>query len=208
MFTNSEIIFQKQKTCIPSPSPLRRAKQVPNFMNCIEGNKKIIGQIINVLQLIDNQTYAQSLDIFKGASIGQHFRHIIDFYLCLLKGMESGVIDYASRDRNPNIEVDAHYAQAAFQQVFHAIEQISESQPLQIIGDFSDHSHAGRPLLHSSAGRELMFAHDHAVHHLAIIKIGMQTVAPYLELNSNLGVAPSTVKYRSETPLAASKNKH
>lgn len=166
-------------------------------MNCIEGNKKMIGQITDLLNSIDNQTYTKPLDIFNGSSIGQHFRHILDFYLCLIKGTESGIIDYAHRDRDPIMESDTAHAKAIFTRIANSIEKLTEERALHVWGDFSNHSYEERPLLGSSVGRELMFAHDHAVHHLAIIKIGIEAAAPELNIDKNLGVAPSTVKHRS-----------
>lgn len=167
------------------------------IMNCIEGNKQMIGQITDLLNSIDNQTYTKPLDIFNGSSIGQHFRHILDFYLCLIKGIESGIIDYAHRDRNPVMESDTEHAKAIFTHIIDSIEKLSEDKPIQVWGDFSNYSFEESPLLGSSIGRELMFAHDHAVHHLAIIKIGIEAAAPELNIDKNLGVAPSTVKHRS-----------
>ncbi|MDX1943674.1 MAG: hypothetical protein SFU99_24115 [Saprospiraceae bacterium] len=165
-------------------------------MNCIEGNRQIIEQIIKLLEVIDNQIYAKPLDIFKGSTLGQHFRHILDFYLCLLKGTKSGVIDYANRDRDPAIESDAQYAKTIFQRVSDSIIQLLEADMMQVYGDFSNQSYEQRPLLQSSIGRELMFAHDHAVHHLAMIKVGIDVIGVPLNIDSNVGVAPSTIKHR------------
>ena len=165
-------------------------------MNCIEGNRQIIEQITKLLDIIDNQVYTKPLDIFKGSTVGQHFRHILDFYLCLLKGTKSGVIDYANRDRDPAIESDAQYAKTIFLRVSDTVMQLLETDTTQVYGDFSNESYEHRPLLHSSIGRELMFAHDHAVHHLAMIKIGIDAAGVSLTMDSNVGVAPSTIKHR------------
>ena len=52
--------------------------------------------------------------------------------------------------------------------------------------------------IHSSIGRELMYAYDHAIHHLAMVKIGMNVHYPEVSINKDLGVAPSTLKYRKQ----------
>lgn len=170
-------------------------------MNCREGNQHIIQQMTNLLDRMDNQIYAQPLEVFKGASIGQHFRHILDFYLCLLRGIPEGIIDYASRDRNPLAETDVQYIQQAFCHISQTMDQFSEEAPVKVWGDFSTQV-TQRPELVSSIGRELMFAYDHAVHHLAMIKIGIAAVAPTLQLDHTLGIAPSTIKHRTQsTPV-------
>ncbi len=168
-------------------------------MNCIEGNRQIINQISGLLSELDNEIYTRPIEIFKGASVGQHFRHIADFYLCLLKGVKNGVTDYALRERDARIETDSHYALEIFTQISNAIAHISENLSLRVLGDFSGKTYDPRPLLESSAGRELMFAHDHAVHHLAMIKIGIEVAAPHISISDDLGVAPSTMKYRIDT---------
>jgi hypothetical protein len=55
----------------------------------------------------------------------------------------------------------------------------------------------------SSIGREMQYAFDHAVHHLAIIRIGAEIHCPEIVCDPELGVAPSTLKYqkaRKPTP--------
>lgn len=153
-----------------------------------------------LLDTLNNDLYAQPLDIFKGSSIGQHFRHILDFYLCLIKGIQAGIVDYTSRDRNPLAESDVHFTKTFFFEVAETLEGMSEEQPIQVWGDFSAKDVA-RPQLLSSIGRELMYAYDHAVHHLAIIKIGMTVIAPDLKIDQNIGVAPSTIKHREAAQI-------
>ena len=163
-------------------------------MTCREGNQQMIQQMTHLLNQLNNEMYAQPLDIFKGSSIGQHFRHILDFYLCLIKGIQEGMVDYARRDRNPLVESDVNFTKSVFEEV---------EQPLQVLGDFSD-KEVTRPYLLSSIGRELMYAYDHAVHHLAMIKIGIAVAAPDLVIDQNIGVAPSTIKHRSAVQTVGS----
>jgi hypothetical protein len=44
--------------------------------------------------------------------------------------------------------------------------------------------------------RELTYNIEHAIHHMAIMKIGVREIAPYIPLDENFGVAVSTVRYR------------
>lgn len=169
-------------------------------MNCKEGNQQIITQMITLLEKLDNPIYALPLDIFKGSSIGQHFRHILDFYICVINGAQCGTVDYADRKRNPLAESDVEFTKLAFSQIAETLQQFAEEEGIRVRGDFSTHS-TERPELLSSIGRELMFAYDHAVHHLAMIKIGIEMAMPQFPLDNNLGVAPSTIKHRNELVL-------
>ena len=165
-------------------------------MNCIQGTKSIFHQISNLLKNVDEPAYVQPLVLFDGATLGQHFRHIFDFYHCLIRGVEKGIIDYSDRERDPAIEQDPHQALRAFEGIGPMLDGMKESILVQVRADFSDWGNAPRPILSSSIGRELMFAHDHALHHLAIIRIGLQTAFPHLGFPKNLGLSPATVKHR------------
>ncbi len=165
-------------------------------MNGNTGTRLILDQIIEVLQQIDGDTYKQPLSLFSGASFGQHFRHIFEFYECLVKGSDIRKIDYALRKRNPLVEQDVHAAMTAFHQLKEPISSLDESRQLIVVSEYSTSSNENRMLVNSSVGRELMYAYDHAIHHLAIIRMGLQTNCPQVSIPSDLGVAPSTVKYR------------
>ena len=44
--------------------------------------------------------------------------------------------------------------------------------------------------------RELTYNIEHAVHHMAIIKIGIREVAPYVVIPGDFGIAVSSLRYR------------
>lgn len=171
-------------------------------MDCKTGTKNIITQIVQLLDKVDKEQYTRPLSIYNGSSLGQHFRHIFDFYQCLVDGISQGEIDYASRSRDPRIEQDPHYAQGVFGEVLTGIAELCEYEMVKVVADFSTNMADSRPSLSSTIGRELMFAHDHAVHHIAIIKIGFQQTFPEIPVSLEVGVAPSTLKHRAgQVPL-------
>ncbi|MBK9491560.1 MAG: DinB family protein [Haliscomenobacter sp.] len=167
-------------------------------MNGKEGISNIVMQINDILIDIESNLYKMPLGIYNGSSIGQHFRHIYDFFRCLVYGAQENVVDYASRERDLQIEQDPRFALAAFHRELDYLLTLDEQMPLSVRADFSTQSDVGRPEYPSSVGRELMFVHDHAVHHLAMIKIGLQNEAPDLLKDKNFGVAPSTIKFRQQ----------
>lgn len=171
-------------------------------MDCKTGTKNIIAQIVQLLEVLNREQYTRPLSIYNGSSLGQHFRHIFDFYQSLLAGIPHGAIDYAKRARDHQIEQDTQYAQGAFQEILEGISELNEYKTVQVVADFSTNVADSRPALPSTIGRELMFAHDHAVHHIAIIKIGFQQTFPEIPIPLEVGVAPSTLKYRAgQVPL-------
>ena len=166
-------------------------------MNSKEGTLQMNGAILRLLENIEDADYRKNLPMFSGSSLGSHFRHILDFYTCLLKGIDEGIVDYAKRERDPSIESNTHAAQQAFERINDAIALLNDNCPLTVRADFSGDE---RPLVQSSIGRELMFAYDHTIHHLAIIKIGIISNFPSISIDENLGVAPSTLKNQSGGP--------
>ena len=167
-------------------------------MNAKKGLLHLSREITDILGQINPEDYSAPLDLLNGASLGQHFRHILDFFHCLALAGENGVVDYANRERNPAAEADPHYTAKAFEHVLNKIERMDEATFLQMRADFRDITEEQRTLYPTSAGREMTFVHDHAIHHLAMINIGIKEYCPYISRPEYFGVAPSTIKYRMD----------
>lgn len=172
-------------------------------MNCKEGNELMLRQIDALLEQVDPDIYARPLDLFGGSSVGQHIRHILNFYQAVLAGVERGMIDYSLRERDPRIEVDPGIARETFGAIATTLQGLDENYILPVLADFVPEKEALRPAVSSSVGRELMYAFDHAVHHLAIVKIGLRQAQPGLPLQEELGMAPSTLQYQKEKKAAS-----
>lgn len=155
-------------------------------------------QIMSVLEQLTDSQYHLSLDIFNGSTVGEHVRHIFDFYNCICFCSDGVDIDYNCRERNPLIESERKTAIASFSQLVNEISRFEDTKVVNVITDFSTDESEERPVVLSSIGRELMYAYDHAVHHLAIIKMGIKSAFPEIVLNDHIGIAPSTIKYQSK----------
>ena len=166
-------------------------------MKCVIGVLSNIDQILHLLKSLTDQEYAEPLELFNGSTMGQHVRHIFDFYNTVLKGSVVGVVDYASRERNPRIEIDTMFTIKSFQSMKESMIDLNESEQLSAISDFNGEEEGGRVEVISSVGRELMYAFDHSIHHLAIIKMGAKVHFPDVVLEDSLGIAPSTKRYQS-----------
>ena len=165
-------------------------------MNYTTRLTEISTQLLSLLNQLDNTSYSQNLKILSNASIGQHFRHILDFYNCLIIGAATGRIDYAKRARNPQIETDIAFTKCFLEEMCKKMAKLEESQTIELSVDVLEEENAY--FVPSSIGRELLYAFDHTIHHLAIIKIGVENHFPNIQLSQELGVAPSTLKYRNQ----------
>lgn len=155
----------------------------------------LVQQINHVISQLTPAQYHRPLPEFDGSSLGQHFRHILEFFQCLEDGCQSGTVDYAARNRNPVYETNPEIASAAFEAFDYALPKFDLAQPIQVRAEFGADA---RPCYESTIGRELLFVYDHAIHHLAIIKIGLICHYPDISVDKDLGVSPSTVKARAK----------
>ena len=54
--------------------------------------------------------------------------------------------------------------------------------------------------IRSNYHRELAYNVEHAIHHMALIKIGVKENAPYVQLPDDFGIASSTIRYKKQQP--------
>jgi uncharacterized damage-inducible protein DinB len=155
-----------------------------------------IHQITDLLDQLEAHEYRRPLPEYNGSTLGQHFRHILEFFICLKKGLPEGVVDYASRERNLLYEDSPGIAKAALESFAETLERLEPEQNLLFVAEFGNQE---RPAYQSTLGRELAFVYDHAIHHLAIIKIGLHCQFPHIQTDRDLGVSPSTIKARKTT---------
>ncbi len=153
----------------------------------------IVQQIKYVLFQLAPADYRRPLPEFEGSTLGQHFRHALEFFQCLERGAFTGLIDYAARERNLLYEHDPRLAAEAFERFAQGLDMLDLVQAVDVRAEFNSDL---RPTYSSTLGRELLFVYDHAIHHLAIIKIGLRCSFPTVQTDTDLGISPSTVKAR------------
>ena len=165
---------------------------------CASSSRAIFKQVIEILNTLSDEDYSRGLSVFNGSTVGQHFRHILDFYNCVIIGASHGELNYANRDRSPSIERNTSLAKDAFIELQQKIDTVSDETTLKVMTDFHANDNNQKDVwVNSSVGRELMYAYDHAVHHLAIIKIGIRENFKYDNLDESIGVAPSTILHEA-----------
>ncbi len=132
------------------------------------------------------------------SSIGAHMRHMLEFIQVLADSVDSGEVDYESRAHNAALERDPQAVAAMLPQLHakltHALKRHGADHALML----RETTCAGGNKLSiaTSLGREILFMVQHAVHHLAIIK--MQADALTIHLGETVGVAVATQAYREQ----------
>ena len=150
------------------------------------------------LRKVHPTKYSEAQELLFDSSIGQHTRHFIEFFQCLLAQTPGKVIDYDARTRNHRIETDPIYAVEIIEDIIQGFQQHDLQEKLVLESCYNP-SGEHKVRVETSFERELVYNIEHCIHHMAIIKIGLKIAQPKLELPAHFGVAPSTVRYRNQS---------
>ena len=166
-------------------------------MTLIHHNIKKLEEIKSLLLQFSEELYTAPRGILSEATIGQHFRHILEFYICLEKGNETGSVSYDDRERDVLLETDMVFAMKSIGKLIQFLSSLEKDCSLTMKANYSD-ANEELTTIQTSLYRELAYALDHTVHHLAIVKIALSEEVESVKVDSNFGVAPSTIRYREQ----------
>lgn len=164
-------------------------------MNIIQYNVNNLTVIRSLVSTLSVGHYRDPLNILSGSSIGAHVRHILEFYICLLRDNGNSVVSYDERERNHRIETEKEFTLSLIDDIILSLNSLKQDKPLTLKSDFS----AGEedPIFFStSLFRELGYCLEHSIHHEALIKIGVKSLQVENVVSENFGVAPSTIRYQ------------
>jgi hypothetical protein len=163
-------------------------------------NLDILNQFKSVLVQFDAREYKKALRILNDVSLGQHTRHIIEFYICLFNSLESGNVNYDSRERDLRIESDLEYATSQLDIIIAKFNTnfIDQNISLEFSLGLDNYSS-----VNTTFNRELTYLMEHTIHHLAIINIAVKAEFQNIILPSNFGVAYSTIQYNKSKTFVA-----
>lgn len=146
------------------------------------------------LQLLTVHQYQQPCMQLSQSSIGQHCRHIIELYIELLNGYETGIINYDKRQRNLVLETERDQVIIEIKLV---IDSIQKSDKMLQLSYTLDQNKKENFQLSTNYFRELIYNLEHSVHHMALIRIGIHELTN-LEISESFGVAAATIQYRRD----------
>lgn len=151
------------------------------------------------LDRVGDETYACPLEGAghgkPGSSLGAHYRHVLDHFLCLAEGVRTGQVNYDQRRRNPQLETSVGCARLVTEGLIDELGGLSpQILPRECAVIYSvGYGEAEAEAVKSNLAREVMFCVGHAIHHYAILRLlctGAGIKLPY-----EFGVAPSTLKH-------------
>ncbi len=159
--------------------------------SCIAQSIVLIKDIKRLLISLPDDVLTYPLEVYEGSTLGGHFRHIYEFFQTVVKA--DNLIDYTLRLRNVDIESRKQIAIRSFEEIEYSLTTLDERKQVWVRPDFKERSER---MVASSIGRELVYAYDHAVHHLALIRIGLYEIMPEMVVDPSIGVAASTLQHK------------
>lgn len=156
--------------------------------------KQILDQLTALITEMDERDYVRPSAALSQSTIGQHLRHTLEFFLCFERGFYEGVVNYDKRAHDKQIESDKNIALDALCRISSFVASVAADKPILLEVGY-DRDREVFMTIESNVFRELVYNIEHAVHHMAIMKIGAREVAPYIELPAEFGVAASTLRW-------------
>jgi hypothetical protein len=113
-------------------------------------------------------------------------------FICLEQGYEKGVINYEKRKREYTIESNKEVAIELLQQI--PLKLHKHEKNLLLEAAYDEYSN-DTILISTNYFRELVYNLEHTVHHMALIRVGINEVSS-VKVPEGFGVASSTMKYK------------
>jgi len=167
-----------------------------------QASSAILDQLSNAVEQLTEAEFVHSSDTLSGSSVGQHLRHTLEFFFCLEQGCDKGIINYDKRAHDKLIETDKEVALLAIDRIRQFIFKQTQDKALLLEVGYDLNSDENVSV-QTNYFRELTYNIEHAVHHMAIMKIGIREVAPHTFISPDFGVAASTLRYRGEVIVGA-----
>jgi hypothetical protein len=155
-------------------------------------NVKQIQHLLGLLATMSDAELAYPHRILGNATIGQHVRHVIEMYNCVMEHYDEGVVNYDKRQRNLVFETSIVEASNALETIAKSMAKPNRNMMLQVPNTEA----SGFLDLDTNYYRELQYNLEHGIHHMALIRIGVAQLSTEINLPENFGVADSTITYR------------
>ncbi|MBI1300705.1 MAG: hypothetical protein GC137_03510 [Alphaproteobacteria bacterium] len=166
-----------------------------DILALVECNLKTLHNLHDGLQTFDDQVYVAQPKI-KASPVGMHVRHVIEFYQEFVRAksnyFQNGLC-YDNRKRNLQLETSRQEALTSTETLIAQFETEAFSEQTIALQSIVD-PESPKIEISSTVSRELFYLVDHAIHHMAIIKMIAET--HNLSFDETFGVANSTQQER------------
>lgn len=159
----------------------------------------ILNQLSETILCLSSEEYSRKLDAYGGSTVGMHCRHIVEFVDCVLNPSDESCVCYDHRSRDEALESSPHMLAKKIEGLHTILQNIDEaelSRPLRLVGTYGFRQEEDYRVS-TSLRREIIYNIEHAIHHMAMIKIGLRLSFPHVVVSDDFGKAHSTVRYEN-----------
>ena len=149
-----------------------------------------LNNAISLIDAISEKTYVDASVGPYYSSIGSHLRHILDFFDCILEGIQRNNIDLTARKRDEILSTDKEAAKnhiCEIQERLQSFADINTDYLLNVTDDLG----SGKMKIVYTLECILAQANTHAIHHYAIINYMLQTLKVSVDI-PGFGYNPTT----------------
>jgi uncharacterized damage-inducible protein DinB len=157
--------------------------------------KDLLSQLDEIIDSCQEKDFARPLGELSNATFGQHIRHTLEFFICLFDARNEGVVNYDQRNHDTLIETDKKLARSIISSIIEFLDKNQDDFELTLEANYTEEEGKDNRMK-SSFYRELAYNIEHAIHHMALIKVAVNQSLNYIQLPENFGVASSTIRYR------------
>jgi hypothetical protein len=148
---------------------------------------EIIDQLTDLAENLSLDDFSRPLKVLLENSVGQHYRHIIEFYEVMIGGVRKGEINYDSRKHEYALEQSKQKCLERLEGIRKAFA-LEPAMNMKLWGSYTREADT-RFTVSTSI--------EHAIHHMAIIRVALQHEFPDVPVSAGFGYAYSTLKHVS-----------
>ena len=162
-------------------------------MDILLVTQKTLEDTLILLSKLNDNLYNQTIPALFNGTLGKQTRHLIELYQCLLFRKNNALVNYDERARDVLLETNVEAAKESIQHLMAQLPSLQLQKKIILKTMLSPSQEIA-----TNMARELLYLHDHSVHHLALIRVGFQMIQPDVSLPSHLGVALATLNYQEK----------
>ena len=147
---------------------------------------------IQLLNSITDSEYSNATVPPYFSSIGCNIRHVLDAFTSIIKGFESGHVDFSDRKRNTICEAQTEEGIRFIKETIQQLNDFKNEDFTKIIS-VTDNLGNGDITINYTLENALAYAHSHAIHHFASIGFLVNQLGIELQ-DADFGYNPTTPK--------------
>ena len=177
------------------PSLTKAAEPGMKTSTLMTDAREVLLQGLTLLFDLDDHRYSQIAGTPFNASIGRHYRHVLEHFQSLTRGLQNGEINYDARERNVRLQSEVTYGSIATCDILRVLKRYTDETLAREcnVTNSVGYGNTGPSTFQSNIGRELAYCAGHAIHHYAIIRLLCHQIG--IGVPAEFGIAPSTLKH-------------